>query len=313
MKLIKRLIAAAAVLLILLVVFIVIAISSVNSIAKVAIEKGGTYALGVDTKLKSASVGLLSGRFGLSGLEVANPSGFKDPHFLTLGDGGVAVTLASLRSDLIEVPTFSLNAIDVRLERQGDKANYNVILDNLKKLSGDSKGGGSQPSSGGSEKKLIIRDLSIKDVKVSLNLAGMGGAAGAVLGEATKISIPIDEIKLKNVGQTGSGVGGSGVTISELAGIIVRAVLGAAVERGGGLIPADVLGDLQGQLANLGDMKELGMSVVGNVQGTVENLGKQAEELSKKAEDIGKQGKDAVDGVKKGIDDLLGGKKEKKN
>ncbi len=300
MKTAKRLTVVVATLVLLLVAAVVVAAVSIDSIARRGLEAGGTWALGVPTTLKSADVGILSGTFEMSGLRVANPQGFTTPHFLTLGDGGVAVSLGTLTKETVVLPTLNLETIDVRLERQGGTSNYKAILDHYASVSG-----GSQSQSSGPEKKYVINELTLRDIKVEVSLLGVGGAVGSVLGEATKITVPIDEIKLKDVGKTGTGVSGTGVTMGELAGLIVQAVLSATVKSGGGLIPSDVLGDLQGQLTSLGGLKDVGLDVVANAKGSVEQLGKQAGEALKQGTDAVDKAKEAAEGLSKGVKDLL--------
>ncbi|MGE3107225.1 MAG: hypothetical protein AB7G11_03000 [Phycisphaerales bacterium] len=296
MKIVKKIKYVVLIVVVLLIAGIALAFYSIDVIAKKGIEKGATYALGVNTTLGSADVGILSGTFSMSDLNVSNPQGFSSPHFLSLGSGGVAVSLNTLRQQTVELPSLSLEHIDVNLERKEAGSNYNVILENLKKVSGD---GGSKPSTpAGDEKRFVIRDLSIKDITVHLDLVGGPGA----IGELTKVNIPIDEIKLTDVGKTGTGVSGTGVTLRELSSIIVQAVLGAAADKGGGLIPGDVLGDLQSRLAGLGDVKSLGMKVLGDAKGTIEQAGKKAiDDVTKKAQDAVK---DTIDG---GLKKLLPG------
>ncbi|MBL8757150.1 MAG: hypothetical protein JNK35_01825 [Phycisphaerae bacterium] len=312
-KLAKRLFIAGLLLVVLVVGGVVYLLMSVNALAKKGIEAGGTYALGVPTTVDSVSIGLLSGQASLANLNVANPQGFASPHFLKLGGGSVAVSLGSLQSEVVEIPSFALSNIDVRLERKGDGGNYQKILDNLKSVAGSGGGGGGAPQpapSGGPEKRFIVRDLTITNVRVELDMLGAGGAVGEALNSATKIPVSIDKIELKNVGKTGEGVAGSGVTMGQLASIIVQAVLSAAAEKGGGLFPADVLGDLQGRLTSLGGLKDLGMAVSGQAGEAV----KKVEETVKGVADEGKkvvdEGKKAVEDVKKGIEGLIPGKKK---
>ena len=95
MKWIKRIV----ILLVLVVVVVaVIAVVMIDRIAKTGVEQGGTYAMGVTTKLDGIHIGLLSGSVSLDGLSVENPEGFKADHFLKLGDGSVEVSLGSRRS-----------------------------------------------------------------------------------------------------------------------------------------------------------------------------------------------------------------------
>lgn len=303
MKLLKLLVVLVVLAALLLVIAGAAAFSYVDKLARTGVERGGTYALGVPTTLKDADVGILGGTFAMSGLKVSNAPGFPGPHFLTLGDASVAVDFGTIRKQTVELPHLKLDTVDVRIEKKDGKTNYNVILENLKKVSGggDQKPAPTPPE--GEGKKFIINDLSIRNVTVHVDLLGGDGAAGNALATLTKVTIPIDEVKLQNVGKTGTGVGGTGVSMGELSGIIVQAVLAAAVEKGQGLIPGDILGDLSGQLASLGDLAKLDLKVLGDARGKVEEVGKKVEETRKQVED-------AVKDVGKTIEGLIPGKKK---
>ncbi|MBX3387555.1 MAG: hypothetical protein KF768_13385, partial [Phycisphaeraceae bacterium] len=265
---------------------------------------------GVETTLDKASVGLFSGKFGLKGLKVANPSGFSAPAFLTLGDGGVAVDYNSLQQPTIMLPELRLSDIGVSLEKKAGKSNYEVILASIKKLQTD-KPADPDPTPTGDEKKFVVNQLSIRNVRVDVDLVEAGP-----LGQLAKISIPIESIELANVGQTGTGVKGSGVTMEQLLSIIVQAVLAAAMENAGDKLPLDFVNDLKGQLATLDGLKDLPMKIAGDAGKALQDAGKDvtdkakqaADEARKAAEDAAKKVGDGI----KGIGDSLpipGGKK----
>lgn len=297
----KKLLLLAGVIFLLVVVGVVVAFFAIDSIAKGAIEKGGSYALGTPTTVSSVSVGVLSGKFSLQGLNVANPTSggsFKSPQFLTLGSGGVDVSLSTLNQPTVELPKFTLSNLDVNLEKRDGKTNYGVILDHMQQVTGGKSGGDAPKSStpapsAGAEKKYIIRDLDIQRVTIHARLVDGPDAVK----DLTSITIPIDSIRLKDVGKTGTGVAGSGVTMEQLTNIIVKAVLSAATEKGGGLLPADMLNDLQGKIKALGDLGALPAEVVASATGTVEKAGKKIVDEGKKAID------GAVDQGKKAVDD----------
>lgn len=288
MKLIKRLILLVALLIIVAVGLVVFGLTRIDAIFKAGVEKGGTWAMGVDTKLASADVQLTQGSVSMSGLTVANPPGYKSDKFFGMGSGSIQVAIPTLDKPVIEVPSLKLADIRVNLEKADGKANYKVILDNLAKLKGSSQQPGSPPTGPGSEKKFIINEVDIKNVTVHVDLIPVGGAL-------TQVDVPIDEIKLKNVGTAGGGL-----PAGELAMVIVNAVLKVATEKGAGIIPADVLGDLQGLLPQLGDLNAMGIEVQGK-------LGEAAEGLKKEAE---KQIDKTVDEAKKKLEDLIPGKKK---
>ena len=138
----KKLIKLVAVLLVLLVLATIAVALYIDTIAKTAIERGATYALGVKTTLGSADVGLLSGTFSMGDLTVANPAGFKSPYFTHLGEGDVKVALKTLRQETVELPTLTLTNLDIHLEKKEGEANYDVILENLSRFeSGDELSG----------------------------------------------------------------------------------------------------------------------------------------------------------------------------
>ena len=296
-KLLKLALFLAGGLVLLVIVGLVIAFMSINSIAKTGIERGGTWAMGVPTTVSSVSVGW--GDFGLKKLNIANPSGYSDKPFLNLGSGEANVKMNSLREPLVEIPKVELADIAVRLEKKDGKANYEAILDNISKV----QGGNAPSPSGGDEKRFVIKELTLKNVNVHYELIGsssnpVGGAIANTVGKAGNFDIPVGEIKLTNVGQSGAGGASvNGVTISDLSGLIVQAVLAAAAEKGGGILPADLMGDLKGKLGSLKSLQDLG---VGGVD-TLKNL----------PGAIQKDAGGAVDGLKKGIGGILGGGNEK--
>jgi hypothetical protein len=283
-----------------LVVLVVIAIGAgfyfIDAIAKSAVERGGEYALGVPTTLKSADVGVLSGEFSMDGLKVANPPDFKTSHFLTMDHGDVAVTLGSLRGSPVELPTLNLKSIDVNIESRGGSSNYEAILESLKKL----ESGSTKPT--GDEKKFIVRKVVIEDLKVHANLLPLAG-------EAAVMNFPIAEIRLADVGSETSG----GMVLSELAGVIVKAVLAAIVEKGGQFLPADVLGDLAGDLANLKSLGDMGVNMAATAGKVIEDVTKSAEGVVGGVVDEGKKAaEEATKGIGdavKGIGGLIPGKK----
>ena len=291
------------------ILLIVIAVVGVylyaNSIAKSQIQTQATRALGVTTTLGSASVGILSGKFGISGLKVANPQGYTPDKFMSLDDGKVAITLSSLMKDTIVVPTFSLDTIEVNLQKKDGKANYQVIMDNLAKLS---KGGEpSKPAEGGG-KKFIINDLTIRHVVVKADLSGMTGPVGQVLHGGGNVTIPIEEIRLQNVGKdTGSGMGGSGVTVAQLTSLVVQAVMAAAAENGKGILPADILGEIKGGLNQIGGLAGVGVQVIGKAGEAAQQIGgalqgaaqEGVKQLEKAGEGLGDKLKEVLPGKKK--------------
>jgi hypothetical protein len=293
MKWIKRLVF----LLVLIVVLVgVVGYIAIDKIAKTGVEQGGTYAMGVETKLDGIHLGLLSGSLSMNGLSVANPEGFKSEYFLSLGDGSVEVTLGSLMGDKVEVPKLTLSDINMALEKDKGKANYELILENLAGLSS----GEDQPAEDAEGKRFVVKELLITNVNVRAEVIG---------GVAVPIHIP--EIRLTDVGSDSD----KGVLLKDLSGIIVTAIMSTVVQQAGDILPGGIGEGLQGGLAAVGDLGEFGMEVVGDVSAKAQEMVGQATEqlggASDKAKEVGKEAGEAVDKITEGLGGLLGGDKKK--
>ncbi len=296
MKWVKRIV----VLLVVVVVVVgVIGYVAIDKITKAGIEQGGTYAMGVETKLDGIHLGLLSGSVSMDGLSVANPEGFKSDHFLSLGDGSVEVSLGSLMGDKVEIPRLALNDIDMALEKDGGKANYQVILDNLAKLSS----GEAPPAEETEGKRFVINELVITEVNVKAEVIG-----------GVSVPIYIPEIRLTDIGSDSD----KGVLMKDLAGIIVTAIMATVVQQAGDVLPAGIGEGLQGGLAAVGDLGDFGMQVIGDVSTqageiagqAAEQLGEGVEQAGEAAQQVGEEVNEAVDKLGEGLGGLFGSDKD---
>jgi hypothetical protein len=226
-RLIKLLVATAA--LAIVAAFLLVLI--VDRAAKAAIERGGTYALGVTTTLDEASIGLVDGRFALESLEVANPKGFDAPQFVRLGHGELELSLGTLWSDRVEASTLALRDVALSIERKDGKANYDEILKSLERFG--SSGGGEAPPPKEPQapgKSFVIHDVVLENVTAQIQLVPIGG-------ELTKTTVTIPRVHLKNVGN-------DGLSLSELVASILDGALRAVIEAGGKDLPKELLKDL---------------------------------------------------------------------
>ena len=126
MKLLTRFAIGAAVLVVsgLVVLFVYI-----DQIASSAIEKGTSYALGVDTDVGFVRIGFLTGTVRTGGLDIANPPGFTNDDFLTVDSSRLEVSLESLRKDTVVVSLLAIDGVEVALEQTaGNKSRAARLL-----------------------------------------------------------------------------------------------------------------------------------------------------------------------------------------
>lgn len=274
----KWLIRSVVVVVLVLVVGLGVAYLYLNSIAKQAVERGGTYATGVPTTVDSMNVSLFGGEIGIDGLTIANPEGYSEPDFLRLRDGDVEVTLGSLMEDVVQVPRLELDGIELWVLEKDGKANYQVILDNLAKLSGPEEEPAPDAPEDEAGKGYKIDLVTITDVTVN----------GEVLDQPVNLNVPKLEIK-----ELGSDTP-AGATLSQVQGAIIQAILKAVVEQG----PQVLAGALGGALDQVGE--------IANVEAVSQAVGNVSEEAGQAIENVGKE----ADKIKEGLGGLLGGKKE---
>lgn len=202
----------------------------ISPVAKKAVEAGGSEAMGVKTTLAELDIGVFSGTCDLTGLNIANPEGFETPHFMNLGSGAVALDIQSLQKDVIEIPKFELTGLDLNLEKGSGQANYEKIMENLSKLStGEEKPKEDEPG-----KKFVIKEIVIKDVKVTAKMAGL------------TVPMKIDEMRMQDVGSEGEGV-----DLPKLIALIVSGVLKGVAEEGAGVLPEGISSGLNDGLKSL--------------------------------------------------------------
>jgi hypothetical protein len=233
----------------------------IDSLAEEAIETSGTYALGVDTELGSADVSLASGDFDFSELRIANPEGYQTPSFVTAETIHLNFPVSSLLDETIEVPAIELRGIGLVILRNERGTNYGVILDNLARFES-----GEKPKEEGG-KTFVVRRLAMHDISVTAQLLPAGG-------ELTKVSLHIPELIVEDLGAKST---------SELISVVIRALLTATLEGGGGVIPADLLQDLGGKLQSVG-----GAVAVTLTQSVTKTVGELGEAAGEAAQEIGK-------------------------
>lgn len=237
-KLIKALVA------IVIVVLIVAGLAwyFIDTIARTGIEKGATYALGVETTVDDLSLSLLNGTMTMDGLTVSNPEGYTTPHLVRSGRFDLKVDLGTILKDKVVINRFHLDGLDMNIELKGlRQSNISVILGNLKRFKGPDKQEPDKPREEPSGKKIVVDRIVIENVVAHIHLASLGSK-----------TVKVPRIELESVSNDGQGL-----TISELTARLLPAILAAVLEEGEGIIPDDLADaledDLDGALEALGD------------------------------------------------------------
>ncbi len=276
-----------------LVVLLLIAWAMIDRIVKTGIEKGGTYALQVDTTVEDVNLSLLKSHLTLQGLQVANPKDFTTPYLMKSGTFDVGVDRGTLLSDTIRLTEFTLDGLTVYIEQPlGQPSNVSVLMNNVKERFG---GGQEKPKEEKKEeggKKIVVDKVLVRNVTAYIKIGGL-----------KELEVKLPEIPLEGVSSTGEGV-----NVPQLVAKILPAILGAVVQQAGGLLPPGTLDNM----AN--DLRGAAGALGGNARELFDKSTKGLEEgLKSLGTGLDKSGKDMGEGVKKvgeGLKDLFNKKKD---
>lgn len=296
----KKVLLAVAVL---VVVLVVAAVLLIDSIARAGIAAAGTYALGTKTAVREASIGLVSGKTAVRGLEVDNPAGYSPEKFVSLGAIEVDAGLSSFTGDKIDISLVAVKELVVEIEKKDGVLNVQKFVDHLKSVTGHGEKPASEAPEApkGESKEAVIRELRIEKTVVKLrNL--VGGKDGVV-------EVKLPDIVLRDL----SSKGGVDVLASEVSGVVIGSVMQAVVAANIEGLGAEVLGGLQGAVDGIGKAigGELSNAVGKGIEGVGDALKGVGEGLSKELGNLGKglgegAGK-AVEGAGKALEEGVGG------
>jgi hypothetical protein len=222
---------------ILLVIIIAVALVGfyMNTIVEKGVEEVGSRSLGTELTLSGVDLSFLGGRLTLSGLQIANPEGFKDDRLFTTSRARVAVQPATLLEDEITIDDITIESPTLAIEQSTRGTNLSAILSKLK----SEKPGTAKPGAEGKpEKKYRVKLLRISGAKVTFSSFTPGAAP---------VTVSLPDIQMENI----SSEDGTGVTLGKVIERVLAKMIQTALASGEGVIPAEIIGDVTGDLRGL--------------------------------------------------------------
>ena len=206
-----------------IVVVVVLAVffflGNIDKIVKGALESVGSELLGVPVKVASVKIELKSGSGQITGLTIANPTGYSAPNAFQMDMIRLGLNLGSLGKQPIVVDELKVVNPVVQLEVKEDgSSNLKTLQDNIDKnrVKADKKAV-KQTSSDATQKgepvRISIGKLSMTGVTVHVNAPGQ---------EPQTVVIP--DIVEDNVGNE------SGLTPGEIGKLIVGRIISSSLE-----------------------------------------------------------------------------------
>jgi len=238
----------------------------------------------VPVTLRGASIGLIGETSSVRGLTVANPKGYTDPDFASLGQASLSARLGELMAETATIRNITIRDLTVTLEKDAQgKLNVDRISENLPDTGGD-KPAAPKPDAGPS-RVIVVQEFRMESVKVRLRDL-VGGKKGVV-------EAKLPDIVLRDVKSDGS----VDVLASELSGVVIGSVLQATVSANIEGLSDEVVGGLRNALKNSVS------ALPTELQGPVETIRGGVGEVLDKA------GEGLKEGIGGALDGILGGKK----
>ncbi|MBT4162480.1 MAG: hypothetical protein HOC70_02305 [Gammaproteobacteria bacterium] len=181
---------------------------SLDGVVKNAIETVGTESTGTKVVVKDVKLSLSEGAGVVSGLTVANPTGFSAEKLFVMDSILVDIDPASLVEEVYIIDTIAIDGARVLAEQVGGGTNIQALMNGMSsEASGSGEGEGDEE---GQEVQLAVREISFTNGNLDLR--------SDVLGERT---LTLPDFTLKDLGSAEQGL-----TPDELGAEIATELLG---------------------------------------------------------------------------------------
>jgi hypothetical protein len=194
-----------------------------GSLVKTGVNTVGPRVTQTHVELADASLSP-TGSGTLTGLAVANPTGWTDAHALYLGQVDFDVVPTSVLGDTIVINSLVIQQPELTYETRVVSSNIADLLKNIEASFAPSAPKPQQQD--GPPKKFIVKHFKLTDGKVTL---GVGPAA---------LPLPLPALELHDLGVQEGGLTAGQLSVAvlrQVLGNVVNATTGAALKSGGTL------------------------------------------------------------------------------
>jgi uncharacterized protein involved in outer membrane biogenesis len=184
--------------LVIIVVIVVVGLSNLGPMIKRAVNTYGPGITQTEVRLGDVGVSIFSAEAELKAFLLGNPKGFKSPKAMSVGRIYVNVDEKSITGNTIVIDRIEVIAPDITYEKISGRDNFQTILGNVKRATGQDQAGASpaQKEKKGAGKKLLIRDFIVRDGKVTLTMSALG---------TRTVTADLPDIHLKDIGKEKGG------------------------------------------------------------------------------------------------------------
>ena len=192
----KWILIGSGVVVVVIIVVLVLMISNLGPIIRNAVNTHGPDITKTEVRLGDVDISIFSAEANIKDFYLGNPKGFKSPQAMSVGSIHVKIDKSSLTKDTIVIDRIEVVAPNITYEKARGTDNFKTILNNVKKSTGPAKPSEKGPEKEGDGKKILIRNLLVKEGKVNLAVSMVGGKT---------IGASLPDIHLKDLGKEKEG------------------------------------------------------------------------------------------------------------
>jgi hypothetical protein len=210
----KWILLGAGAIVLIIVIVVVMGLSNLGPIIKTAVNTYGPRITKTEVQVGDVDISIFSGEAKLKDFLLGNPKGFRSAQAMRVGSIYVGVNEKSLTGDTIIIEKIEVIRPEITYEKSGGTDNFNAILNNVKASTGEARTSKGESAGEGQGKKLLIRNLVVKEGKVNLAIST------PAIGKAISASLP--DLQLKDLGAAKGGASPAEVFEVVLAALHTR-------------------------------------------------------------------------------------------
>jgi len=207
----KRIFVVGGALILIIIIAAMVLLSNIGPIVRKAVNTYGPDITKTELRIEDVGVSVFSGRAKLRGFLLGNPRGFRSKEAMKVKSISVDVDKGSMITDTIIINRVEIVRPEITYEKIKGTDNFHAILRNVQQSVSGEKTSRNKSGDLKSSKKILIRDLVIRDGKVTLVQALPGDKS---------VTAPLPDIHLKNLG------GRSGESPAEVANDVLKSLYG---------------------------------------------------------------------------------------
>lgn len=192
--------------------------------AKRVVERQSSSAFGTPTSVGLITLGFFDASLRLRGYRVGGPEGFDDTPLFRVAETDLTVGYRGIGRDRIEASRLRVQGVNLNLLVEGGRSNFAPVLQHLRQSTAGAGEASGTP-------RFVIREVVLEDIAVRVDAPGV------------QRELKLPPVTLHDVG------GEDGVWLSELATLVLGAVMKAAAQHGE--LPPELAAALGGGLDGL--------------------------------------------------------------